>query len=215
MPAIIDMQLLLSFAMTVVVIIVVPGPSAMFIVGRALAVGRPAAIAAAAGNTVGSIVQGVLAVFGFGAVVGNTPMLYNAIRLGGAVYLMKLGISMLRNREFSTAADNPSPSGSGRQLEARRGFVVGATNPKMMLFFAAVLPQFIDRSRGYVVVQMLVLLAVYSVLSLAGDTSWGLAGGSLRSWTASSPRRIERLIGGGGLCIIVVGVALALSHSVG
>jgi threonine/homoserine/homoserine lactone efflux protein len=81
-----------------------------------------------------------------------------------------------------------------------------------IVFFAAALPQFVDRNRGHVVLQMLALLLIYGSISWFSDTSWGVAGGSIRRWSATSPRRIERLIGGGGLCIIGVGAWLALSH---
>jgi threonine/homoserine/homoserine lactone efflux protein len=210
--ALINTQLLLTFAVTTAIIIVIPGPSVMFIVGRALSVGRPAALAAAAGNTLGSTFQGVLAAFGLGAVIGESKFLYTLIKMGGAFYLVMMGAQTLRNRQFAAGADG-SPAAAGRSQMARQGFFVGATNPKMMVFFAAALPQFVDPSRGYVVVQMLVLLAIYSVLSLIGDTSWGFAGGSIRIWAANSPRRIEGLIAIGGLCIIAMGVALALSQS--
>ena len=104
---------------------------------------------------------------------------------------------------------------SGRREEARRGFVVGLTNPKMVVFFTASLPQFVDRSRGHTTIQMLVLLAIYGVFSIICDASYGLAGGSLRRWTATAPRRIERLVGRGGVCVIGVGIALAFAQGIG
>ncbi len=85
----------------------------------------------------------------------------------------------------------------------------------MIVFFSAALPQFVDRERGYVVVQMLVLLAIWGVLSIISDSSWGFAGGSLRGWSVNAPQRIERMIGLGGACVIAVGLALALSHAIG
>lgn len=212
MTALINPQLLLSFAATAALIVIVPGPSVMFIVSRALSFGRPAAMAAAAGNTAGITFQGLLAALGLGTIVSNSDLLYGAIKFGGAVYLLLMGVKMLRNREFSTPTD--AAGSEGNRHDARRGFLVGVSNPKIVVFFAAVLPQFVDPARGHVLVQMLVLVVVFAVISLAGDTSWGIAGGSIRSWSATSPRRIERLIGASGTCIIVLGVALALSHNV-
>lgn len=208
-----DTRLLFSFCMTAAVIVVMPGPSVMFIVSRALAVGRPAAIAAAAGNSLGATFQGLLAAFGVGSIIAESQMLYDVIRFGGAVYLVSVGAKTLRNRRFSAAATT-GVDGSGRSRELRQGFMVGATNPKTIVFFAAALPQFVDRDRGHVVVQMLLLLAVYGGMSWCSDTSWGVAGGSMRRWTAASPRRIERLVGIGGCCIIAVGGWMALSHGI-
>ncbi len=210
----INTQLVMTFAMTTALIVVVPGPSVMFIVSRALTVGRPAALAAAAGNTVGTTFQGLLAAFGLGTLIAQSALLYTLVKLGGAFYLVMIGAKTLLHREMSEV-DTESDSLAGRRRIARQGFLVGATNPKIIVFFAAVLPQFVDSGRGHVVVQMLVLLAVYFVLSAVSDTSWSFAGGSIRSWAAVSPRRIERLIGAGGMCIICLGLMLALSHSVG
>lgn len=212
--AMINTQLLMAFAMTTAVIVVIPGPSVMFIVSRALTVGRPGALAAAAGNTLGTTFQGILASFGLGTLIAQSAVLYTVVKMGGALYLVMIGAKTLVHRELSEI-DEGADSLAGRRRIARQGFLVGATNPKIIVFFAAVLPQFVDSGRGHVVVQMLVLLAIYFVLSLVSDTSWSFAGGSIRTWAAVSPQRIERLIGAGGMCIICLGVLLALSHSIG
>lgn len=197
--------------MTAAVISIVPGPSVLFIVSRALSVGRTGAVAAATGNTLGSVFQGVLATFGVGTVIAESQLMYTVLKFCGAIYLVSMGISTLRDRSLA-ASDSPTDSGICRKSELRKGFMVGATNPKTVVFFAAALPQFVDRDRGYVVLQMLTLLCVYGGLSWVTDTSWGFAGGSMRSWTQQSPRRIELLIGAGGLCIVGLGAWLALSH---
>jgi threonine/homoserine/homoserine lactone efflux protein len=207
-------HMLLTFALTAAVVVVVPGPSVMFIVSRALTVGRPAAMAAAAGNTFGTVVQGLLAAVGIGSLVAESEMLFNVIKWGGAMYLVAMGSRTLRNRKETS--DTPgSDIEQSRRTVARQGFIVGLTNPKMIVFFSAALPQFVDRARGYVVVQMLVLLAIWGVLSLISDSSWGFAGGSLRTWSVNAPKRIERMVGLGGACVIGVGLVLALSHTVG
>ncbi len=211
MNTLLDTNLLLSFCLTATVIVLVPGPSVLFVVSRALMGGRPAAVAAAAGDTMGQTLQGVMAALGVGALIAESAVLYNGIKFGGAIYLVFMGATTLKYRQFSTVGGDAAPV-DGRRQELRRGFTVGLTNPKTVVFFAAALPQFVDPARGYVVLQMLALLLVYSVISMFGDTSWGLAGDSLRSWTADSPRRIEGLIASGGLCIIGVGLWVALSH---
>ncbi len=213
MTAVVDTNLLLAFTVTAAVVIAVPGPSAMFIIGRAMSVSRPAALAAGAGNTLGIVFQGVLAALGLGSVISGSPVLYNVVKFGGAIYLVTMGVKTLRNREFPTGQIGALGS-DGRRRNLLQGFTVGATNPKIVVFFAAALPQFVDADRGYVLVQMLLLLAVFGAMQLFSDTSWSMAGGSMRRWSATSPRRFERLIGGGGVCIIGVGLALALSNGV-
>jgi threonine/homoserine/homoserine lactone efflux protein len=206
-----DSSLLISFCMTVAVIVIVPGPSVLFIVSRALTVGRSGAIAAATGDSLGQTVQGLLAACGIGALVAESEVLYNVIKFGGALYLLWMGVMTLKHRQFA-ASGASSTEVVERRAELRKGFIVGATNPKTIVFFIAALPQFVDHQRGNVLVQMLVLLFIYGLLGWAADTMWGIAGGSIRNWSATAPRRIERLIGGGGLCIIGVGAWLALSH---
>lgn len=203
-------QLLLAFAMTAIVVNVVPGPSVLFIVGRALSVSRPSAMAAAVGNTVGTVTQGLLAAIGVGSLIAESQLLFNGIKTGGAIYLVWMGATTLRGRKTQALGDESTDRGNRRG--AWDGFVVGLTNPKMVIFFTAALPQFVDRERGYVTVQMLVLLALYGVLSMVNDASWTMLGGSLRTWTATNPRRIERMIGFGGACIVAVGITLALTH---
>jgi threonine/homoserine/homoserine lactone efflux protein len=210
--SLLNSHLLLTFAMTAAVIVVVPGPSVMFIVSRALTVGRPAAMAAAAGNTAGTVVQGLLAAIGVGSLVAESEMVFTIIKWFGAMYLVAMGSQTLRHRKESSEAQDAGVEQSRRTV-ARQGFMVGVTNPKMVVFFSAALPQFVDRERGYVVVQMLVLLAIWGVLSIVSDSSWGFAGGSLRKWSVNAPKRVERMIGLGGACVIVVGLVLALSHS--
>ncbi len=210
--AMINTELLLTFSMTAAVICIVPGPSVMFIVGRALSVGRPAALAAAVGNTLGGMAQGVVAALGLGTIISGSPIAYNALKLGGALYLVAMGARTLRHRGLSADGAGAECGPGGKRGEARQGFWVGATNPKTLVFFAAALPQFVDPSRGHVITQMLVLLTVFSVLSLISDSSWGFAGGSLRRLLATSPRRLELFIGAGGISIIALGLMLALSH---
>lgn len=208
-----DTNLLLSFCLTAAVIVILPGPSVMFVVGRALAVGRPGAVAAAAGDSLGQTVQGLLAALGVGALVAESELLYSVIKFGGAIYLVAMGVSTLRHRRHAAASTDCGGS-SGRRNELRKGFLVGASNPKTIVFFIAALPQFVDHGRGHVVMQMLVLLLAYGVMGWIADTLWGVAGSSVRTWASTAPQRIERLIGGGGLCIIGVGTWLALSHGV-
>jgi threonine/homoserine/homoserine lactone efflux protein len=86
------------------------------------------------------------------------------------------------------------------------------SNPKIVVFFSAVLPQFVDRSRGAVTVQMLILLAVFAAITIVSDGTWGLIAGSVRSWFHRSPKRLEQMVGLGGLSIMGLGVRLAISR---
>jgi threonine/homoserine/homoserine lactone efflux protein len=91
------------------------------------------------------------------------------------------------------------------------GFVVGIGNPKAIVFFAAVLPQFVDRQAGHVPQQLLLLGAVFAGIALLSDSAWALAAGTARAWFGRSPRRLELIGGTGGLVMIGIGASLAVS----
>jgi threonine/homoserine/homoserine lactone efflux protein len=93
----------------------------------------------------------------------------------------------------------------------REGFVVGATNPKGLIIFTAVLPQFIDRSQGHQTLQLATLGLLCAVVALVSDSTWAIASGTARKWLGRSPRRLELLSAGGGLTLIALGAALALT----
>ena len=208
---------LLAFALTAFVIIIIPGPSVMFIVGRALAQGRRAALLSVAGNTLGEYVQVIVVAFGIGVLVERSIVIFDIVKLAGAAYLVWLGVQAWRHRGSleavvaaatgtSPAGARPSPTGPRLALQ---GAAVGVSNPKTIIFLTAVLPQFVDKAAGHVPVQILVLGAVFSGIALVSDSVWALAAGGFRNWFARSPRRLELVGGVGGLAIITVGVALA------
>ena len=82
------------------------------------------------------------------------------------------------------------------------------TNPKTIVFFAALLPQFVDRSAGPAWLQILVLGAVFTVIAISSDSTIALIAGRARDWFARSPRRMERVGGTGGLMMVGLGIGL-------
>jgi threonine/homoserine/homoserine lactone efflux protein len=95
----------------------------------------------------------------------------------------------------------------------REGFVVGVANPKSIVFFAAILPQFVDSAAGALTAQLLILGAVFLLVALVSDSLWALAAGTARNWLVRSPERLRYLGGAGGLAMIGIGVRLAVSGS--
>jgi threonine/homoserine/homoserine lactone efflux protein len=199
-----------AFALTAVVIIVMPGPSVMFIVGRALAYGRKAAVLTVVGNTLGEYIQVIAVAFGIGAVAERSVAVLTGLKLFGAAYLVYLGLKTIRERRSLLKILQPAETPSQRRF-LLQGFVVGATNPKTVVFLVAILPLFVDRADGSLSGQILVLGLVFSVIALLCDNAWGLFAGAVREWFAKSPRRVELIGGIGGLAIMAVGVRLALT----
>ena len=202
---------LLAFTLTAFALIVVPGPSVLFTVSRALALGRLAGVATVAGNTAGVYVQVMAVAFGIGALVERSVTVFTIIKLGGAAYLIFLGVQAIRHRrKLAEALGSRMESKSVARVMAD-GFAVGIGNPKAIVFFAAVLPQFVDRQAGHIPQQLLLLGAVFAGIALLSDSAWALAAGSARAWFGRSPRRLELIGGTGGLVMIGIGATLALS----
>lgn len=201
---------LLAFVVTATVLIAIPGPSVLFTVGRALTVGRRDALITVVGNEAGLFAQVVLVAVGLGAVVQRSVLAYTVIKLAGAAYLVYLGARALARR--STASDDvPTPQtakGTGRVL--REGALVGATNPKMLVFLTAAMPQFVDPDAGHVVGQILVLGAILVLIALLLDSAWAFAAGTARDWFAQSPRRMRGMSAAGGVAMIGLGASFVL-----
>ena len=202
---------LLAFALLSFVLIIVPGPNVLFVVSRSLTLGRLAGVGTAAGGQIGVYLQVVAVAFGVGALVQRSVAVFTVIKLAGAAYLVYLGVRAIRHRRSLRDALEVAarPRSFGRIL--RDGIVVGVSNPKVIVFFAAVLPQFVNRPAGHVPVQMLLLGSVFLAIAVVCDSSWALAAGTARAWLARSPRRLEMVGGAGGLAMIGIGASLAVT----
>jgi threonine/homoserine/homoserine lactone efflux protein len=202
---------LLSFASSALIIIIVPGPSVLFVISRGVALGRRAALATVLGNALGGLVMALLVAFGLGAVIARSLVIFTAIKWFGAAYLVFLGVKAFRQRTQLSASLNVSAVVGSDWKSIQKGFIVGVTNPKLLIFFAAIFPQFVHRDRGSVPLQMTVLALIFSVIAMLSDGCWGLLAGTVRQWFARSPKRLEAIGGMGGLAIAGLGIRLALT----
>ncbi|OLT08791.1 lysine transporter LysE [Pseudonocardia sp. CNS-004] len=205
-----SVETLLAFTLAGVVLVIIPGPSVLFIVGRALAHGRRAALASVAGNTAGASLVVIVVALGLGAVAAQSIAFFTTLKLVGAAYLVYLGVQTIRNRGDLIAKLGEPAAPADRRLFLQ-GVIVGVTNPKVLVFFAAVLPQFVDTEAGSATTQMLVLGLLFAIIAASLDSVWGLAAGTARTWFATSPARLRRLGGIGGASLIVMGAGLALT----
>jgi threonine/homoserine/homoserine lactone efflux protein len=203
---------LLAFGVAALVIIAIPGPSVLFVVGRALTYGRAIALTSVLGNSLGMFVVMTLVSLGLGAVVAESIVLFEVVKLCGAAYMIWLGVQAIRHRRgfrFDRTGDAPAVLPWGRV--ARQGFVVGVSNPKAFMMFGAVLPQFVDRAAGHVPAQMVVLGSMAFLIGLLSDGLWALLASRLREWFNTSADRGRALGAVGGVSMIGLGVALALT----
>jgi threonine/homoserine/homoserine lactone efflux protein len=200
---------LATFVTVVALLIAVPGPSVLFVVSRGVTLGRRAAVSTALGNELGLLVQVALVAVGLGTVLERSILVFSALKFAGALYLIWLGVqawrrrgSLVVTRELEAGAARP-----GRVL--REGFLVGVSNPKGLLIFGAILPQFVNPHAGHTQLQLLFLGLLCVLIALVSDTTWALLAGTARGWLARSPRRLSRMGGVSGGIMVGLGILLA------
>jgi threonine/homoserine/homoserine lactone efflux protein len=172
-----DAELLASFLVAALIIQLVPGPGMLFILAQGMAGGPRAGVAAALGAAAGMMVHTIAAVAGLAALFAHVPVAYDVLRIGGALYLLWLAVGHLRG----TAALGERPAvaaPSTRRVFVRAG-LNNLANPKVILFYLAFLPQFVDRELGAVPVQLLALGVVFLAIGLVLDLAIGTLAGRL------------------------------------
>lgn len=200
---------IVTFVLSTLVFLLVPGPSMLFILGRAVALGSRPALMTAAGNFVGVLVLLAGVSVGVGVLVDRVAVALDVLKFVGAAYLIWLGVQAYRHRARLAAALHDATSAPRPGRAFVEGVVVGLTNPKAIVFFATVLPQFTNPTQGGTSVQVAVLGLVFCTLAATMDAVWAIAAGTARDWFATSPRRVRRLGGAGGLTMIGLGIGVA------
>ena len=200
---------LAEYIVAAMIIILAPGPSVLFVIARAIAWGRKVAVFTVAGNVTGSFVLSVFVALGLGPILQRSDLAYTAVQWGGGLYLIYLGLDAIKHRKIHAAdmtnQGNIQPSAL---RSIRDGFWVGALNPKAIVFYAAVLPQFIDRDKGHITAQLILLGAIFSTLAFISDGSWGLLAGTARAWLAGDENRLVKLRATGGAIMIFLGLSV-------
>jgi threonine/homoserine/homoserine lactone efflux protein len=201
----------MAFAVTVVVIVAIPGPSVLFTISRALTVGRRATLATVAGNAAGVFCQVVAAAFGMGALVERSATAFAIVKYIGAGYIVYLGVQAIRHRSSITEPLGARVRPVGSLTAAREGFVVGVTNPKTIVILVTVMPGFAVPAAGHLWLQLLLLGSLFPVTAVLLDSVWAFIAGTARDWFARSPRRLASIGGTGGLVMIGIGASIALT----
>jgi threonine/homoserine/homoserine lactone efflux protein len=198
-----------AFAAASLALLIVPGPSVLYIVTRSVDQGRAAGLVSVLGIHTGSIVHVAAAALGLSAILASSAVSYGIVKYAGAAYLIWLGIRALRERD-EERPDRPARAHSLGRIYAQ-GVVVNVLNPKTALFFLAFLPQFVDVSRGSVPLQVVILGLTFIGLGFVSDGSYALA--SARVGRALAARRRPGLARRWlpGLTLIGLGIASAVT----
>ena len=203
---------IVEYIIAAMIIILAPGPSVLFVIARAIAWGRKTAVFSVAGNVTGAFSLSVFVALGLGPILQRSELAYIAVQWGGGLYLIYLGIDALRKRSAHAAEMTNQGDVAPSALRSMwDGYWVGALNPKGVVFFAAVVPQFIDRERGSVTSQLILLGAIFASLAFFSDGTWGMLAGTARLWLATDSKRLETLRAGGGVIMVILGVSVLVS----
>ncbi len=201
-----------AFLVASFLFIQVPGPSLLFMLGRALTVTLREALLSVVGNATGLLTQALLVAIGLGAVVATSATAYTIVKLAGAAYVVWLGVQAIRHRGDARRA---LASGERPPERARAalltGFVVGVTNPKTVLFFVAFLPQFTSPTAP-TAPQIALLGLVFALMELVSDSVWATLAGRARLVLARKPQRLDAVGATGGVMMIGLGTALVAAE---
>lgn len=156
----------LLFVCSSIALALVPGPDMAFMLARCIAQGRRAGVLAALGFNVGSYVHLTAAVLGLSAVLATSTVAFNVIRWLGAAYLIYLGIGALISKQGAFAIAGSSPVRRSNASIFWQAFLTDVLNPKVILFFFAFLPQFIDPHAGHPTLQLLLLGVTVNMVCL-------------------------------------------------
>ena len=198
-------DLFLGFIAAVTLLMLLPGPNVMLLVGNSVAHGRSAGFITLAGTASAMAVQLAVTAFGLTALLAHMGAWFGLLRWAGVAYLLWIGITTWRRPPPDATAPRADPP--GRRAIWMRGFVVSLTNPKTLFFYGALFPQFIDPARP-ASPQVAALAGGFLGIALGIDSLWVLLGGALGRRLAGVGRRSNR-IGGGLLCGAALGLAIA------
>jgi threonine/homoserine/homoserine lactone efflux protein len=200
------------FVVAALVLLIVPGPSVLYIVARSIEGGRTAGLVSVLGVQTGAMVHIAFATLGLSAILASSAVAFSVVKWLGAAYLVWLGLRRIFGRDEGEDDVAVEPAGLWRVFS--QGVIVNTLNPKTALFFLAFLPQFVDPARGAAWTQILLLGATFVILALCSDGLYALLSGTAGGWLrrrmkGASFRRGQRFISGG----ILIGLGAVAAAS--
>lgn len=196
------------FIPAALVLLLTPGPVVLYIVTRSIDQGRRAGLVSVLGSEIGNLCHVFAAALGLSAILLSSTLAFDVVKYLGAAYLIYLGIRKLRS---SDAIVDESVKRAPLRRIFLQGIVVAVLNPKTALFFFAFLPQFVDRSKGAVSLQILFLGLIMVTMAIISDSIYALMAGTAGKWLRGNLRflRFQRYLSGS--VYIGLGITAALA----
>lgn len=200
----------LLFVAASLVLIVTPGQDMILVLSRSIAQGAAAGFATASGVCSGLVVHTAVAALGLGALVRASEPLYLALQLAGAAYLAWLGLQLLRAPQGPLALQGAAPKRPARMFFD--GALSNLCNPKIIVFYLAFLPQFVEPGAGHAGLSLLALGLVFALLAWLVKAPLGLGAAALTGWLRLHPRGLTWLFRASGAVLLGLGVQMALQR---
>lgn len=202
------------FVGAALVMLLVPGPAVLYIIGRSVEQGRLAGFVSDLGIHTATLVHVAAATLGLSAIIASSALAFSVVKYAGAAYLIWLGLKKIFSDAEEPDVDGLTLGSRGYARLFRDGFIVNLLNPKTALFFLAFLPQFVDVGRGHIATQVAFLGLLLTFIGLMTDGCYALAAGTAGNWMRRSRAflRIERYVSGALLIGLGMTAAFAGSH---
>jgi homoserine/homoserine lactone efflux protein len=193
------------FVLAALAVVLSPGPDTLIILRHSLTSGRDVGLSAVAGVQVGLAVHTLLAVLGISLIVASSPLLFHAIGILGALYLGWLGLQGFREGGLAGFDGGGAAASAARAF--REAMLTNLLNPKVILLFLALFPNFVDRSKDNVPAQLLTLAATLVAINTLWQAPLALAATAIRRWLARPGvgRRVSQATGA-----VFLGIAAAM-----
>ena len=203
----------IAFATASAILLVIPGPTILTVIGYSVTQGRRAAVPLVAAVALGDSTALAVSLLGLGTLLATSAIAFTIVKLAGAVYLVYLGVKMLRAGFETSSLAATSPANPSHWRLFLNTYIVTATNPKGIIFFMAFLPQFVDTAAGTAVRQMWVLAITFVSLAIVNATLYTIFAGYAAALLASGKARRWFNLGGGSL-LSAAGLWIALGRRV-
>ena len=207
-----DAATALQFFAAALLLALAPGPDIIFVLTLSAAEGRRSGLAVAAGLLAGVMVHTLAVALGLAAVFATSPTAFTALRAAGAAYLLYLAWGAWRAGALLETGDSNAPKAAPWPRLMLRGLLMNLTNPKVVLFFLALLPQFVRPGRGPVAAQIVFLGLEFALAAGIVFSAVACAAGALRERLAGSARVQQWLNRAAALVFVALAVSLLLQH---
>jgi threonine/homoserine/homoserine lactone efflux protein len=202
-------EMVLVFMAAALALNLTPGPDMLYVTARSVSDGRTAGVLSAFGIAAGTLVHITALALGLAALLAAVPLAYDAVRIAGAIYLVVIGVQLIRRPR--TAADVAELPRSRLRVIFAQGFVTNVLNPKVALFFLAFLPQFVDAHAGSPVPQIVFLGLLFDIQGTLVNVAVALLASRGTAWLRASARRLALLQRLTGALFVALGARLAVS----